>query len=60
MKGFTKSGIVFIFLSRFRTSDVMFNYVRKYVAKQYTVYYGRFQQQVLVHGMEKKYKFVKI
>ena len=38
MKGFTKGSIVFIFLSRFRTSDVMFNYVRKYVAKQYTVY----------------------
>ena len=35
----------------------MFNYVRKYVAKQYTAY-GRFQQQVLVYGMEKKYKFV--
>ena len=58
MKGFTKGGIVFIFLSRFRMSDIMFNYVRKYVAKQYTVY-GRFQQQILVHGMEKKYKFVK-
>ena len=58
MKGFTKGGIVFIFLSRFRTSDVMVNYVRKYVAKQYPVY-GQFQKQVLVHGMEKKYKFVK-